>query len=78
MEARRAARDGRRIGRSDGLGERLLESVDGRAEREPPGAEHVGDELLLPFVEPGRGEADRPDGRHRAYATEGVSSTTSR
>ncbi len=78
MEPGRAARDGCGVRRADDLGEGLLEAVDRRAEGEPARPEHVGDELLLAFVEPGRGEADRPDGRHVDYATDGVSSTTSR
>ena len=78
MESRGAARDRGGVRRADRLGERLLEAVDRRTEREAARPEHVGDELLLPVVEPGRGEPDRPDGRHGRYATDGVSSTTSR
>jgi hypothetical protein len=77
VEAGGSARDGRRVRRPDDLGERLLEAVDRRPEREPARAEDVRDELLLALVEPRGGEVDRPDGRH-AYATDGVSSTTSR
>ena len=78
MESRSTARDRGGVRRVDRLGERLLEAIDRRTEREAARPEHVGDELLLPVVEPGRGEADRPDGRHGRYATDGVSSTTSR
>ena len=64
VEPRRAARDGGGVRSADRLGERLLETVDRRAEREAAGPEHLGDELGLPLVEPRARERDRPDGRH--------------
>ena len=69
VEARRAARDRRRVRRVDRRRELLLEAVDRRPERQPPGPEHLGDELLLPLVEPGRGELDRANRCHRGPPT---------
>ena len=78
VEPRRAARNGGGVRGADRLGERLLETVDRRAEREAAGPEHLGDELGLPLVEPRARERDRPDGRHaKSYAAEGDISTTS-
>ncbi len=64
MKPSGAARDGGGVRRADLLGERLLEAVDRRPEREPPRPENVGDELLFALVHPGTGERDRPDCRH--------------
>src|SRR5512133_1369432 len=41
VQSCRTARDSRRVGRADTLREELLEAVDRRPERQPPGAEHV-------------------------------------
>jgi hypothetical protein len=41
---------------TEAFSERPLEAVDHRPEREPPGAEHLEDELLLPLAEIGSGK----------------------
>ena len=51
MEPCRPRGDGGRVRRADLLGEELLEAVDRRPEREPPGAEHLEDELFVPLVQ---------------------------
>ena len=64
-------------GAPDRRGDLLLEAVDPRAEREPPRAEHLDDELLLPLVEPGRGEADLRVVRRSRLRRHDVSTTSS-
>ena len=59
MQARRAGGDGRRVRRADALGDELLEPVDRRPEREPAGAQHLEDELLLALAEIRPRERDR-------------------
>ncbi len=75
VQAGGAARHRHRVRRADRRGELLLEAVDRRPERQPPGAQHVEDELLLPLVEPGERERDDPRGRGHERA--GAISTTS-
>ena len=51
VQPRGAARDGGREGCADALGDQLLEALDRRPEREPPGAQHLEHELFLPLVQ---------------------------
>src|SRR5262249_5814190 len=75
VQARRAGRHGRAVRRADGLGEELLEPRPDGPEREPPGAHHLDNELLVALVEPRRGEADGPGGSaHAARVAAGTSS----
>src|SRR3954470_18083407 len=67
MQPRRAARDRRRVGGSDALGDLLFELLDPRAERKPPGPEDLEDELFLTFVEPRPGERDLGPGRSQSH-----------
>ncbi len=60
VESSRAARHRDNARRADALRECLLEAIDHGAEREPPGAQHLEDELLLPLSEQGLGERDGP------------------
>src|SRR6185312_3226837 len=60
---------------ADTLGHQLLEAVDRGPEREPPGSQHLENELLLPLDDPGAGERDLP--RVRAQASPGVRSAYS-
>jgi hypothetical protein len=59
MEAGRAGRDGGGERRADPLRKQLLEAVDRRAEREPPRAQDLEDELLLPLADVRPRERDR-------------------
>ena len=76
VQSRRAARHGSRVRRADRLGERLLEALDRRAEREPARVEDLGDELLLAIVDPGCAQADDA-ARGLVHARAGAISTTS-
>jgi hypothetical protein len=51
MEPGGRTRDRRGVGRAHPLGDELLEAVDRRSERQPPGAEDLEDELFFPGVE---------------------------
>ena len=72
MQARGRARDGGRVGRADPLGDHLLEALDRRPEREPAGAKHLEDELLLPLVEERARERYLADAGAQASAGAGV------
>ena len=65
------APEGSRVRRTDALRHLLLELVDPRPERQPPGPQHLEDELLLPLIEPGPGERDLPDDFPHAFALAG-------
>src|SRR3954453_13100052 len=67
-----AARNGRDVGRADALGDQLLEAVDRRPERQPPGAQHLEDELLLPLVQQRTRKRYLAEARAQAPAGAGV------
>src|SRR6266702_4385521 len=60
MEAGGSRRHRRRVRRTRGLGEALLEPVDRRAERQPPGPQHLEHELYLALAQIGARERDAP------------------
>src|SRR5262249_48041904 len=68
VEPGRPAGDRRGVRRADALGRELLEPVDRRSERQPPRAQHLEDELLLPLVDVRPGERDLPNGLAQASA----------
>ena len=72
VQAGGAAGDGGHVGRADPLGHQLLEAVDRRPEREPPGAQHLEHELLLPLVEQRARERDLAEAGAQASAGAGV------
>src|SRR5262249_24507673 len=60
MQPRGSARDGRRIRRPDPVCDQLLEAIDRRPEREPPGAQHLEYELFFALVEKRPRQRDFP------------------
>ena len=78
VQPRRAARDRGHEGRADPLGEGVLEALDHGPEREPPGAEHLEDELLLSRANPRARERDRlARGRQLPGTGEGLGTCSS-
>ncbi len=72
VQPRGAARDRCGEGRADALGDQLLEAFDRRAEREPPRAQHLDDELFLTLVEKRARERYLPRAGAQASAGAGV------
>src|SRR6266550_255407 len=72
VQARGAARDRDGVRRPDALGDELLEAVDRRAEREPPGAQHLEHELLLALIQQRASKRDRAQAGAQASAGAGV------
>jgi hypothetical protein len=58
VQTGRAVGDGRRVRRADERGERLLELLDPRPERQPPRAQGLEDELLVALVQERAAELD--------------------
>ena len=72
VQARGAARDRGRKGGADPLGDQLLEALDRRPEREPPGAQHFDHELFLTLVQQRSGERYLSSAGAQASAGAGV------